>query len=67
MLRALIEVCADLVADLAESDLAGRGDAVRQEAELAVRAARAAELAEPDLARILSAARRLGLVESEAG
>jgi uncharacterized membrane protein len=67
VVRALIEVCADLVGDLQESDLAGRGDALVEEARLAVAAARAAGFPELDLARILSAARRLNLGDAGAG
>jgi len=67
VLRGLIEVCADLVSDLEESDLGGRGDSLVEEARLAVSAAQAAGFPEPDMARILSAARRLNLGEAEVG
>jgi uncharacterized membrane protein len=66
VLRTLLEVAADLVTELKDSDLEGRGTALMEEAGLAIAAARGAGFAEPDLKRILEVAGRLGLGESEA-
>jgi len=65
VLRAIVDVAADLVADLEEDDLAGRGGALVTEARLAVEAAVNAGLPESDLAGLLSTASRLGLPEED--
>ncbi len=67
VLKALIEVSADLVADLQESDQAGRGGALVEEGRLAVQAARDAGFPESDLERVLSAADRLEIPETGSG
>jgi hypothetical protein len=67
VLRALIEVAADLVAELRDRDLESRAVAVIDEARLALEAARSAGLPERDLEWILKTAARLELPEEQNG
>ncbi len=63
VLRALIEILADLIGELQEADLEGRAGALEEEARLAVASAQTAGFPEPDLERVLTAAKRLEMDE----
>ncbi len=63
VLRALIEILADLIGEREEADLEGRAGALEEEANLAVDAAKGAGFPDADLERVLSATKRLGLDE----
>jgi uncharacterized membrane protein len=63
VLRALIEILADLIGELEDADLEGRAGALEEEANLAVATAQQAGFPDADLKRVLSASKRLGLDE----
>ena len=66
VLRAILEASVELLGELEEEDIAGRGTALAEEARLTVEAAAGAGYPEPDLMRVLSAADGLELTPSEA-
>ena len=61
VLRTMLEIISDLVGELEAADLGGRTSPLIEEAKLVVRIARESGLPDPDLERILVAARRLDL------
>jgi uncharacterized membrane protein len=61
VLEVIIDVVADLAAELEANDLGTRAVALREQARLALDLARQGHLAESDLAPVLAAARRLDL------
>jgi uncharacterized membrane protein len=65
VIHALLENLADLIDEMEHADLAARASPLREEGRLVIEAARAAGLPEPDLARALKVAGRLGLEDDE--
>lgn len=61
VLRTMLEIISDLVDELEIADLEGRTAALVEEAKLVIGVARASELPDADLDRVLVAGKRLGL------